>query len=102
MSDVEVIKAELRGMRQDVSEIRGAMAKVADALERLARLEERHSTVSGALERLFVAVGKIESRLREIEQSQPVQKLMSGWVANSVWAGAGMAVMLVLKKVGVL
>lgn len=102
MSDVDVIKAELRGMRQDVSEIRGAMAKVADALERLARLEERHSTVSGALERLFVAVGKIEVRLREIEQSQPVQKLMSGWVANSVWAAAGMAVMLVLKKVGVM
>lgn len=102
MSETEVMHAELRAMREDVSEIKGAVSKVADALERLARLEERHSTVAGALERAFVAISKIEGRLRELEQSQPVQKLTTGWVTNGVWAACGMLAMLVLKKVGVM
>ena len=71
-------------------------------MERLARLEERHSTVASALERAFGAIAKIEVRLRELEQSQPVQKLTTGWVTNGVWAAGGMLAMAVLKKVGVM
>lgn len=100
MSETDVLHAELRAMREDVSEIKGAVSKVADALERLARLEERHSTVAGALERAFGAISKIEARLRELEQAAPVQKLTSGWVTNGVWGIVGMVAMLVLKHIG--
>lgn len=100
MAETDVLHAEMRAMREDVSEIKGAVSKVADALERLARLEERHSTVASALERAFGAIFKIEARLRELEQAAPVQKLTSGWVTNGVWAAAGMVAMLILKKTG--
>lgn len=102
MSETDVIRVELRAMREDLSEIKGAVSKVADALERLARLEERHSTVAGALERAFCSITKIEQRLSTIEIAQPVQKLTSGWVTNGVWAAAGMLAMFVLKNVGVM
>ena len=102
MSETDVLHAELQAMREDVSEIKGAVSKVADALERLARLEERHSTVAGALERSFGAISKIETRLRELEQAAPVQKLTSGWVTNGLWLAAGGAVTMILKKVGVM
>lgn len=102
MSETDVMHAELRALRGDVSEIKGALSKVADALERLARLEERHSTVAGALERAFSAISKIEGRLRALENSEPVQKLATGWVTNGVWAAGGMLAMFVLKKAGLL
>lgn len=101
MSETDVVHAELRAVREDVTEIKGAVSKVADALERLARLEERHSTVAGALERAFSAIAKAEARLRDIEQAQPVNRLASGWVMNGAYAAGGMLAMLVLKKVGV-
>lgn len=102
MSETDVMHAELRAMREDLSEIKGAVSKVADALERLARLEERHSTVAASLERAFSAISKVESRLRELEQASPIQKLASGWVTNGVWAAGGMLAMMLLKKVGVM
>lgn len=102
MADADVIKAEVQALRDDVGEIKGLMQKVADALERLARLEERHATVSSALERAFSSISKIEARVRTLELAQPVQKLTSGWVTNGVWAAAGMAAMFLLKHGGVL
>lgn len=99
---VDVMNADLRAVREDASEIKGAMSKVADALERLARLEERQSTVTCAIDRAFGAISKIEGRVSELERAQPVQKLTTGWVTSGVWAAGGMLAMLVLKKVGVM
>ncbi len=102
MSETDVIRAELRAMRKDVSEIKGALSKVADAVERLTRLEERYSALTAALERAFSSISKIEGRLSTLEIAQPVQKLASSWVTNGVWMVAGAAVMFVLKHVGVM
>lgn len=93
---------EIQAIREDIAEIKEAWKKVAEALERLARLEERHYTQASALERAFAAISAQDKRLRALEQAQPVQSLTSGWVINSAWAGLGMMVMLILKKVGVM
>lgn len=101
MSEHDVVHAELRSIRDDVSEIKGAVARVAEALERLARLEERQATASAALERAFGAIAKMETRLRGLEQAQPVQQMTSDWVGKGVWAALGAAGLFVLKKLGV-
>jgi len=44
---------ELQAFREDLADIKEALKNVADALERLARLEERHASVASALERAF-------------------------------------------------
>lgn len=106
----EITQVELRALREDVSEIRAAVAKVADALERLARLEERQVAVSGSLERAFAAIGKVEARLREnieprigaIEQSMPVQQLTSRWVERGVVAASTVALVYAAKAVGLM
>jgi hypothetical protein len=110
MSNDAVSAVELRALREDVSEIRVAVAKVADALERLARLEERQVAISGSLERAFTAIGKVETRLREnveprlgaIEQNMPVQQLTSRWVERGVVAAATVVLVYVAKAVGLL
>lgn len=94
------IHPALVALREDVSEIKGFMSKMADAIERLARLEERHGNTAIALERAFSAMGKIDARLQVLEKAQPVQDMTSNWVIKLIWAAAGMAAMFVAKKVG--
>lgn len=93
---------ELRALREDVAEIKGFMAKMADAIERLARLEERHGNTASALERAFSTLGKHETRLQALEKAQPIQAMTSGWVSNAAWAAVGVLVMFLLKKAGVM
>ena len=111
------VQEALEGVREDVREIRSAMSKMADAVVRLAVLEERHQTVSSALDRAFSALSKLservrdleqtlpenlEARLRDLEQAQPVQKLTSGWTIGIVGFGAGLLATILLKQMGVM
>ncbi len=112
-----VMQEALDGVREDVREIRAAMSKMADAVVRLAVLEERHAVVSSALDRAFSAISKLsdrvrdleqaiperlEARVRDLEQAQPVQRLTSGWVTGAVGFGGGLVATMVLKKMGVM
>lgn len=100
MPEDEVLREQVRAMRSDVSEIKSSMNKVAEALERLARLEERYSGAASGLERAFGSIGKIETRLCNLEQAQPIQALTSGWVTKVAWGAAGVIVATLLKSAG--
>ncbi|GLT20776.1 hypothetical protein GCM10007933_02280 [Zoogloea oryzae] len=112
-----VVQEALDGVREDVREIRAAMSKMADAVVRLAVLEERHAVVSSAQDRAFGAISKLsdrvrdleqaipeklEARIRDLEQAQPVQRLTSGWIVAACGFCGGLFVMVVLKKIGVM
>ena len=45
---------------------------------------------------------KLEARVRDLEQAQPVQKLTSGWITAAVGFGGGLVVTVLLKKMGVM
>ncbi len=98
MSDNGVLTEQVRSMRDDIGEIKGAMAKVAEALERLARLEERHANTAVALERAFKFLSDISKRVTTLEQAQPVQTLTSGWIIHLVSAGGGAIAMYIFNK----
>ena len=102
MPDHPEIHPALIALREDVSEIKGFMSKMSDAIERLARLEERHVNTASALERAFAAISKIDSRLAALEKSQPVQSMASGWIVNGAWAAVGIVALATLKKIGIL
>ena len=102
MADLQEIHPELRALREDVAEIKGFMAKMSEAIERLARLEERHGNTTAALERAFGAISKLNDRVTLLEKAQPVQNLTSDWVVRAVWAVAGMALMVLARKAGVM
>lgn len=101
MSDHQDIHPALIALREDVSEIKGFMSKMSDAIERLARLEERHVNTASALERAFTTISKIDTRLAALEKAQPVQSMASGWIVNGAWAAVGCLALATLKKIGV-
>lgn len=93
----ETMQAEIGSIRQSLAEVKNTMSKMADALERLARLEERHANTASALDRAFTALTRLEARIEAIERQQPVQKLTSDWVINLVWAVVGTGATLLVK-----
>lgn len=108
-SSASVILTRLSTLSEDIGEMRGAMKELAQSVAKLALIEERQAQANEALARAFKQIDKIslkveaiESRVATIERELPMQKQASAWVVAAVWAAAGLAVMFVGKKVGLI
>ena len=75
-----------------------SVSQIADALTRLAIVEERQSNTSGALDRLAKAIEKLDDRLNTLEDAAPVQRLTSDLVGKIVWAAVGAGTAAVVAK----
>ena len=91
MGDNEALATKVDMIHSEVVAMKTSMEKLADAMVQIARLEVTQATHSQAIERVFEGLNKLNSRLEHhemvsdnrikgIEQTQPVQKLVSGWV----------------------
>ena len=100
--NTEVIIARLNSLSGDVSELKDALREIANAITRLALVEERQTQTNGAMARAFNQLDKIETRVSAIEKELPTYRQSSSWVTAAVWATAGAAIVFVAKKVGLL
>jgi hypothetical protein len=105
----EFTAVEFGALREDISELRAAMTKVADALERLARLEERHANSASAIQRGFEEITKVnmrvdvhDTRLKTLEISQPAAKKSAVWVERIAYGAIVVVAMAVMKKIGLM
>jgi len=64
---VSRLESGLEVLHQDVIEVKGAMNKLADAITKLAVIEERQSQVSSAVERAFGAISALTQQVATIE-----------------------------------
>lgn len=99
MSD-EVINHKLSTLHEDVGEMKTALNRLTDAVTKLALLEERQANAAAALERAFMAIERVEERLKRLELHLPASKRVNEWVDRSVVFALGLMVMYVVKKVG--
>ncbi len=86
-------------LQQEIADLRRATLQIADAVERLTRLEERHASTATALERAFGAIGKLTERVVELERAAPVQAITTRWVLGGVWAVLGAVGAIVIQRV---
>ncbi|NYT62370.1 hypothetical protein H0A66_08605 [Alcaligenaceae bacterium] len=96
--DNDSLRVEIGFIRRNLEEVHSAMTKIAAALERLTRLEERHAHTATALDRAFNAISKLEARVAAMERHQPMQKLTTNWVINGVWAAVGVVGAIAINK----
>lgn len=93
--NAEILNAKIDLLHTRMHSIEATMAKVADAMERIARIEERMQANSQAMERAFNGIEKVskalsahmeesDKRIKLLETSQPVQRLVSEWVIRLV------------------
>ena len=99
---IERITHHIKRIREDQHAMRAAIERMSEAVTRMALVEERQASASTAIERLVHALEKLDERLRKLEIAEPMQAQSSEWVRNAVWALAGLAVMFIAAKAGLI
>ena len=126
---VNVLAERIDGLCVDMNEMKHGIVKMADALTKLAIVEERQTQIILAQERAFKALERVEERQRthelvckdqdkevrqliadsnerlaarvgELEKAEPMQKQTGKWVMAAVWGAAGLLAMFVAKQLG--
>lgn len=68
----------------NVDEIKDATNRIADAMETIARLEERQLAMSSGLERANGDIGNLYGRVHAIEMKQPENASTNQWVREVI------------------
>ena len=103
-----------------VTKMESSIEKLAEAITKLAVIEERQMADRVALERAFQAIQKTDERSMEameklmaklekdegridvLEQAAPVNAQTSQWVQQALWGAASVACVVALSKLGML
>ena len=126
---IDVLAERVEGLCIDMGEMKIGISKMADALTKLAIVEERQTQTILAQERAFKALERVEERQRqhelqcrdqekevrqliadsnerlstrvaELEKAEPMQAQTSKWVTAAVWGAAWLLAMFVAKQLG--
>lgn len=82
--EAPVTRGELLSLQDDVSDIKNALVRLADAYTKLAVLEERQANSKSANERAFELIEKLTARVHALEQQAPIHKQSSEWVNKTI------------------
>ena len=126
--NMQVLATKIEGLAQDMSEMKHGIAKMADALTKLAIVEERQTQTILAQERAFKALERVEERQRqhelqcrdqekglrqliadsnerlsirvaELEKAEPMQAQTSKWVTAGVWGALALLASFLVPRI---
>jgi len=83
-ADLAVAIAKIEALSEDMGDIKSSMRELAQAVSRLAVVEERQSTTNEAMGRLFKSIETLDGRVKALEQAQPIQKQSSDFVQSAI------------------
>ena len=125
---MQVLATKIEGLSQDMSEMKHGLTKMADALTKLAIVEERQTQTILAQERAFKALERVEERQRqhelqcrdqdkevrqliadsnerlsarvsELEKAEPMQAQTSKWVTAGVWGALALLASFIVPRI---
>ena len=125
---MQVLATKIEDLAQDMNEMKHGIAKMADALTKLAIVEERQTQTILAQERAFKALERVEERLRlhelvckdqdkevrqliadsnerlsvrvgELEKAEPMEAQTSKWVTAGVWGALALLASFIVPRI---
>lgn len=96
---LERLTHHIQRIREAQDRTEKSVSQIADALTRLAIVEERQSNTTGSLEKLAAAIDKLDERLQALEILGPTNSRVSALVDKVMWLAAGGGVMYLVEKV---
>jgi len=125
---IDALAERVEGLCSDMSEMKHGIAKMADALTKLAIVEERQTQTILAQERAFKALERVEERQRqhelqcrdqeevlrqliadsnerlsarvgELEKAEPMQAQTSKWVTAGVWGALALLASFIVPRI---
>ena len=126
--NVQVLSTKIEGLAQDMNEMKHGITKMADALTKLAIVEERQTQTILAQERAFKALERVEERQRqheqqcrdqdkevrqliadsnehlsarvgELEKAEPMEAQTSKWVTAGVWGTLALLASFIVPRI---
>lgn len=89
-------------MQRAMERMETHMMRLADAVSKLAVIEERQSADRAAISKIADSIEKIDGRLDALEKAAPESARVTTWVTSAVWAAAGLACYVVINKLGLM
>lgn len=108
---VKVIAERIDNLHDHIGDLRDSMKEsmkeMANAVNKLVRIEEGQMHMMQAHERLALQLDKhedrcrsLEQRLDELEKEQPMTQQVTKWVMRAVWSVSAAAAAFVAKTLG--
>lgn len=83
-SGVDVLRAEVRHVKESIGEMRDTLRSINAAVQALVRLEQAQMSHGEALARAFKTLEDHEERLSTLENERGVLNLVKSWVITGV------------------
>ena len=99
-TEIALLTNKVESLHEDMSEMKTVMRDIANALTRLAIIDERQEKMSETQGRIFKLLDNHGERITELEKDDRRQSLAVNWVFGATWAAAGAFGMIVLKVLG--
>jgi len=99
-TEIALLTNKVESLHEDMSEMKTVMRDIANALTRLAIIDERQEKMSETQGRIFKLLDNHGERINELEKDDRRQSLAVNWVFGATWAAAGAFGMIVLKVLG--
>lgn len=89
-------------MQRSIERMEGHLMRMADAIAKLAVIEDRQANDRSVILKMQDGIDKIDARLDALERVAPANERVSGWVHSALWAAAGLACYIVINKLGLM
>jgi hypothetical protein len=99
-TEMALLTHKVESLHEDMGEMKVVMRDVANALTKLALIDERQANMLEAQERIFNLIERLDNRVDNLEKEDGKQSLATGWVYAAVWGAAGLLAMYVAKMLG--
>lgn len=94
-SKISVLEEQTKNMSEDITDIKQSLRDIANAMQSLAVLEQKHNDSYDAIVRAHKRVDDHEDRLRKVELSTASHL----WMERVVWIAAAFAINYFLSHV---
>jgi len=99
-TEIALLTNKVESLHEDMSEMKAVMRDIANALTKLAIIDERQEKMSETQGRIFKLLDNHGERINELEKDDRRQSLAVNWVFGATWAAAGAFGIVVLKVLG--
>lgn len=98
-AEARILSVKLDSLRQDVGEMKAAMADAVESLSRISLVEQRISDQISTVGVVFSKLDNHSLRISAIEQDMPGLKELRRWVVGGILTGLGMMLLALIKLV---
>lgn len=98
---IQTLTIKVGVVSSDVAEIKTTVRDLSQTLGRIVVMEERQMQLNHTVERAFKEIEKIDRRVDTLEQQAPLNKQATNWAEKTLTGVFGIAVLVLLAKLGI-